>query len=229
MFKSYFSTHTEDVSVRKDDIERLWKKDQIAIHFPGETWRHERDSESLAPTEYGSDLSSNAKGAIRAFAELGEEGGYVWAQSYVAPRQVKIGYVKGRREGGEGVKMERGARWELRGKSCPGREDGHPATLKTLKIEEPIKLVSGEPMDLRAAIPRGHAFCRWPSVGSRLRNLVKKETAEPEWSMLSPAEQEAVCAEYLRERHVDRTDLPILSRLLLPVGRTLRDVDIWPR
>lgn len=227
MSKSYFSTHTKDVSVRKEDLERLWEEDRIAIHFPGETWRHERDSESLISAEYGGDLSSKAKGAIRAFVELGEEGGYVWAQSYVSPGRAKVGYVKGRQEGGEGVVMERDAHWELRGKSHPGRKDGHLAVLKTLRMEQVVTTERGQAMDLRAATPRGWAFCRW-NVENRLSALVEeKQPTEPRWSRLSTAEQEAACAEFLRERHAARPELPVLSRLLLPVGRTLKDIDVY--
>ena|SRR5215210_7676338 len=45
--------------------------------------------------------------------------------------------------------------------------------------------------------------------------------------MLSDAEQEAACAEFLRERRAERLELPILKRLLLPVGRSMKDVDAY--
>jgi hypothetical protein len=47
-----------------------------------------------------------------------------------------------------------------------------------------------------------------------------------EWANLSTAQHEAVCAEYLREKHEGRHELPRLHRLLLPAGRTLQDVDL---
>ena len=149
----------------------------------------------------------------------------MWAQSYVSDR-IKIGYVRGRVEGG-GESVDREARWELRGSEYPGRDDGDPATLKTLQMEQVKELSRGEAMHLRAARPQSVAICRWKIVGRRLKDLVEENDPEPEWSSLSAAEQEAACAEFLRERHRDRQDLPVLSRLLLPVGRTLEDVDIY--
>lgn len=219
--RSYFVRHTRGVLVREFDLEQLWKQNRIAIHFPGDTSVKERDSESLEPADY---KTPNERGAIRAFAEFAEHGGYVWAQSYVSD-DIKVGCVRGSREGG-GESMEK-ARWELRGRKVPGREDGHPATLKTLQMEGVTELRRDKAMHLRAARPRSVALCRWGIVGSRLRDLVNRENPEPEWSSLSVAEQEAACAEFLRERHAGRPELPVLSRLLLPVGRTLEDVDIY--
>jgi hypothetical protein len=224
MARSYFARHTEVILVRRADLERLWEEDRIAIHFPGDTLSNERDSESLNPTDYETPYE---KGVIRAFAELAEEGGYVWAQSYVS-KTAKVGYVKGQREGGEGVVKDRDARWEMRGNSYPGRQDGHPAALLTLQMERVVEVDKGKAMHLRVAAPQSTPFSRWPSVGCRLRDLVDGGPHRlPEWSMLASAEQEAACAEFLRERHTDRPDLPILKRLLLPVGRGMEDVDAY--
>jgi hypothetical protein len=224
MASSYFARHTDGVLDRRDDLKRLWEEDWIAIHFPGDTSSNERDSESLVPADYEKPYE---KGSIRAFAELAEAGGYVWAQSYVS-NSAKVGYVKGRREGGEGVVMDRDAHWELRGNYYPGREDGHPATLKTMQMERVVEVEKGKAMHLRVAAPQSIPFSRWPTVGCRLRDLVEEGLQRfPEWSMLASAEQEAACAEFLRERHADRPELPILKRLLLPVGRGMEDVDVY--
>lgn len=224
MAGSYFARHTERILVRREDLERLWEADRIAIHFPGDTLSNERDSESLDPVDYEEPYE---KGAIRAFAELAEQGGYVWAQSYVS-KTAKVGYVRGQREGGEGVVMDRNARWEMRGNYYPGRDDGHPATLKTLQMERVVEVDKGKAMHLRVAAPPSTPFSRWPSVGCRLRHLVDEGPYRPpEWSSLASAEQEAACAEFLRERHADRPELPILKRLLLPVGRGMEDVDAY--
>jgi hypothetical protein len=173
-------------------LKRLWEEDRVAIHFPGDTSVLARDSESLDPEQYE---KSYDKGAIRTFTELGREGGYVWAQSYVAPRQVKIGYVTGFNEGGEGIKMAHDARWELRGDHYEGRQDGDRATLKTLRMETKKVVERGEAMSLTAAIPRNWPVCRW-KVGDRLRALVENDAPKPDWSALSDAEQEAACAEF---------------------------------
>jgi hypothetical protein len=50
--------------------------------------------------------------------------------------------------------------------------------------------------------------------------------ARPMVLIAMAAQQEAVCAEYLRETHESRPELPRLRRLLLPAGRTLQDVNL---
>lgn len=131
MSKNYFIRHTESVLVRREDMERLWVDNRVAVHFPGDTANNARDSESLEPDHY---KERDEKVAIRAFRKLCEEGGYVWAQSYVSNR-VKVGYVRGLREGGSGVEFDKDARWHLRGSTYEGRKDGDLATLKTLRME----------------------------------------------------------------------------------------------
>jgi hypothetical protein len=224
---AYFVRHTKSVLVRREDMERLWAEDRVAVHFPGDTANSVRDSESLDPDRYN---KRDEKGAIGAFRELAEHGGYVWAQSYVSDK-AKVGYVRGIREGGRGVEMDKRARWELRGRTYEGREDGDPATLKTLRIEGVgpvgiVKVGKGEQMDLRARRPQRSATSRW-KVGDRLREVAEGKPRKAAFSSLSPAEQEAACAEFLREQHPRRSDLPVLKRLLLPVGRGLEDVDIY--
>jgi hypothetical protein len=213
--------------VRRGDIERLWEEDRVVVHFPGDTANNTRDSESLDPDHY---VKRDEKVAIGAFRELCEEGGYVWAQSYISDK-AKVGYVRGTREGGEGAEMEQSARWELRGKSYDGREDRHPATLKTLRLEGVgpdgiVEVSKGEQMDLMARRPPHVAVSRW-KVGERLREVAEGRPRAAAFTSLSSAEQETACAEFLRERHMDRADLPVLKRLLLPVGRGLEDVDVY--
>jgi hypothetical protein len=73
--------------------------------------------------------------------------------------------------------------------------------------------------------PAQGTISRW-KVGERLARFVQGQPPKHEWANLSTSQHEAVCAEYLREKHEDRPELPRLSRLLLPAGRTLQDVDL---
>lgn len=222
---SYFVRHTETLGVRREDLEALWEADRIAVHYPGDTSAGP-DSESTDSEDYE---RRQDRSAIKTLSELAYRGGYVWAQSYAAPSgEAKVGYVTGAKDGGAGVELERGARWRIPG-GHPGRQSGDPAVLKTLRLEAAsVKLIGkGEAMDLRAARPRQGTIVRWRSCGPRLRALVEGTALPMKWSSLSPAQQEAACAEFLRERHPARPDLPVLRRLLLPVGRTLEDVDLY--
>ena len=63
-------------------------------------------------------------------------------------------------------------------------------------------------------------------MGERLADFVEGRPPKHVWPNLSTAQQEAVCAEFLREPHEGRPELPRVRRLLLPVGRTLQDVDL---
>ncbi len=52
MTRSFFFRHTPAVLVRREDMERLWEEDRVAIHFPGDTANNARDSESLDLDHY---------------------------------------------------------------------------------------------------------------------------------------------------------------------------------
>jgi hypothetical protein len=49
---------------------------------------------------------------------------------------------------------------------------------------------------------------------------------EPQLSDLSPSQQEILCSEFLRMPEVESRGLPRLVHLLLPPGKTMRDIDI---
>lgn len=57
--KSYFVRHTKDLTVRDEDLNRLWDQNEIAIHFPGEG---ERDTRSFDPQDYTYDSERRASG-----------------------------------------------------------------------------------------------------------------------------------------------------------------------
>jgi hypothetical protein len=145
----------------------------------------------------------------------------VWTESFVSEaKTAKAGYVK------PGTRIElRDARWDLRGRDEPKRRDGDPAVLKTVMLTRVKPVPRREQVGLRAGRPQQGTISRW-DVGERLARFVQGQPPRHEWANLSTAQHEAVCAEYLREKHEDRPELPRLSRLLLPAGRTLQDVDL---
>lgn len=54
--KSYFIRHTKDISVRDEDLEKLWRQNKIAIHYPDlpdpVNGIGDVDNESRDPNEY---------------------------------------------------------------------------------------------------------------------------------------------------------------------------------
>jgi hypothetical protein len=64
------------------------------------------------------------------------------------------------------------------------------------------------------------AITGWPSAVKYLTAILKKKDLPIEVRSLAPSQLEVVCYEYLRMNE-------ILSFLLLPIGRTLPDIDIY--
>ena len=219
---SYFVRHTDVLQVRREDLEALWQENKIAVHYPGDTSRSREDNDSTDPDNY----KGSERTGMRCLRELADKGGYLWAQTYVSD-EVKVGYVKGRSEGGKGIEPYREARWHVTD-TYPGRKTGASAILKTVRMEPDTvqPLSPGQAMGLRAGRPRQGTIVRWHKCGTRLEDLVEGNPPKQDWDNLSPQQQEAACAEFLKYRH-QRADLPVLEHLLLPVGRTLEDVDIY--
>jgi hypothetical protein len=55
--------------------------------------------------------------------------------------------------------------------------------------------------------------------------IIEQRVQPLSWRLLSSARQEVGCSEFLRLPETSRFGLPRLQSLLLPVGRTLKDVD----
>ena len=217
--RSYFVRHTQALRVRDEDLKVLWNGDCIAVHYPDSGGvLEEQDSRSTDPENY----TSTGKTAMRYLRDLSRYGGYVWTESFVSEDGVsKIGVVKPSTE----IQLH-DAHWDLRDRpgEFPERRDGDPAVLKALKLLRTKLVGRREQVGLRAGRPRQGTIARW-NCGSRLEDLVEGRRPKPEWANLSTAQQEAACAEFLRADH-SGAGLPRLRRLLLPVGRTLQDVDL---
>jgi len=210
--KSYFIRHTEKILVPHEEINKLWDENRIAIHFPG---KGEKDLESIEIKDYESDRA--AKIAIKHFNELKCNGGYIWAE-YHTQSIIKIGKIK------PGSFKYWYTIWS---KKCnnPERKEGDIAILKTLQMENVKKKEPYEAMSLRAAKPRQGTIREWKNIENKLECLVEGKPIAESWNSLSPEQLETVCTEYLRKP--DLESCPKLEHLLLPIGRTLEDVDIY--
>lgn len=220
--RSYFVRHTDRLLVHEEDLKKLWEEDRVAIHYPDEvSGREDEDSRSLDPMVYKG-KNGRDRTAISRLVELARDGGYVWTESLVSENMTaKVGVVE------PGSKIDlRDARWDLRGRTdVANRRDGDPAVLKTLKLKHVRLVPRRKHLGLRAGRPQQGTISYW-NVGDRLADLIEGQSPTHVWPNLSTAQQEATCAEFLRERHANRPDLPKLHRLLLPAGRTLQDVDL---
>jgi hypothetical protein len=210
--ESYFIRHTAGMDIDDDTRNYLWRERKIAIHFP---WIKEddnsKDTSSLNPEDY----KPSDKRAIRALLRLAETGGYVCAQHY--PRtECMLGFVTPHTK----IELFRG-KWGDRN-NMPGRI----AVLKTLQFTK-ARLV--KPLDyvvLLVGRPRQGTITRWPLAGKVVENIVEGRTTKLKLGNLSYQQQEILCREFLRLENAASFGLPRLVDLLLPPGRTMRDIDI---
>lgn len=152
---------------------------------------------------------------MRALSRLAEEGGYVCAE-YFQQKQCVLGYVKP----GSRIQLFHGAWGSKNGL------DGRKAILKSLRLEK-VKLVN--PYDSAVILvgrPRHGTVMRWKRAGKIIRNIVEGKRTRPSVDLLSSDQQEIMCSEFLRSAGAARIGLPKLAHLLLPVGRTMRGIDI---
>ncbi len=99
--------------------------------------------------------------------------------------------------------------------------------LKTLEVEWVQTIEPPDAMSLKVCRPPFTTVTEWKAVCNRLKCIVEGTPMPKAWGSLFDSEQESICAEFLREKHENAHNLPILKHLLLPVGRTMKDVDIY--
>jgi hypothetical protein len=211
---TYYIRHTKKLDVDEATRRRLWSDRRIAIHFPyGKDGKlHKRDNRSLDPDDYP---SRDGK-AVRALRGLAKDGGYVCAE-FVHHSECILGYVKPSSR----IDLVRGT-WGSRNK-----HDGREAILKSLRLEK-VKLI----MPCLSAVilvgrPRQGTMMRWKRAGKTVENIVKGKRGIASLADLSTEQQETMCSEFLRSEGARKVGLPKLAHLLLPVGRTMRDIDIY--
>lgn len=209
---TYFIRH--GLAVRPDERAEIVDRDLIAVHYPD---AGPKDSRSLDPDDY---TRSAARTVIRYFNGLSEDGGYVWAQ-YQWDDTVKIGVV----EPGTPIELQE-FHWRrpIR-KERLSRDAGDPAIIKTLALQVAHSVPKHELISFRAARPRQGTLCRWHKVGDRLKTLIENGTLPFTWRSMAPSQLEIAWSEFLRSHQ--REDLPHLQFLLMPPGRTLKDVDLY--
>lgn len=208
---TYFVRHNLGMDIDNDTRRRLWNERRIAIHFPWDRYgKRRRDSSSLNPGDY----KGSAQRGIKALAALSENGGYVYAEHH-GQTQAMLGFIPP----GSRIELLKG-KWGNR----YGRR-GRTAILKTLRLKN-VKLVDAlDYAVLAVGRPRQGTIMRWHLARTTVENLVEGRRSKPRLSDLSPRQQEILCSEFLRLPGSKSRGLPRLAHLLLPTGRTMRDID----
>jgi hypothetical protein len=209
IMNTFFVRHSSFLAVSKDTLGRLWDDRLVAIHYPeGRDGKYgaSGDNESFDPADY----TGYARRSMGILCRLAEEGGYVCAQ-YYGRTELLLGTVAP----GTDVRLFR----------CEWREGGRAACLKTLQLQNIRVLDPRDHAIIAASRPRQGTIAQWHAVGGAVAAIIEGREQAPSWGLLSSARQEVACSEFLRLQEAAGFGLPRLRSLLLPVGRTLRDVD----
>jgi hypothetical protein len=211
---TYFCRHTQALDIDGQTRKRLWDERRIAIHFPHDkrgTLAEESDNSSVDPEDY----AGAGRRAMKALARLAAEGGHVCAQHH-GYEQVQVGRID------PGSKIDVldgkwGKAWGL---------EGRTAKLKSLQLQKDKVVNACDYAVILVGRPRLGTLMRWPNAGKLIENLVEGNEAQITFETLSPDQQEILCSEFLRSQDARRFGLPCLAHLILPVGRTMKDLDI---
>ncbi|MEO7300128.1 MAG: hypothetical protein ABI042_16310 [Verrucomicrobiota bacterium] len=207
--QTFFIRHSSGLNISDATRERLWAERRIAVHYP-----HDRngkftkaDNESLDPDDY----VGKAKSVMRTFQLLRREGGYVCAQ-YFGQSALLLGTVA------PNAKITL-----LRGK---GGSSSRVAVLKTIQLANTKLLDPHDHSIIAASRPQQGTIGRWHAVGEAVAAIIEHRAQSLSWGSISSRQQEVACSEFLRLPIVSKSGLPRLQSLILPVGSTLKDVDI---
>jgi hypothetical protein len=207
--QTFFIRHTNRLDISETLRQSLWDQRRIAVHYPQDSngKLSANDNESLNPADY----EGKAKSVIGIFTLLGNEGGYVCAQYFGKP-DLLIGIVRPKSK----IKLLRGE-WG---------SSSRRAVLKSLQLENPKTIHPRDHLVIAACRPQQGTISRWHAIGDTISSLIQNKTPLISWNSLTPTQQEVACSEFLRLPSMAQCGLPRLQSLLLPVGRTLNDVDI---
>ncbi len=183
---TFYARHTWRMDISEATRESIFAQGRIAVHHP-----HHRDG-SLRDKDLRStnpdDHNASGRKALRALNSLAIDGGYVLAE-YHAKAEVLIGYVAP----GTEIKFFEGQWGDLY------KLSGRTAVLKTLQMNPVKKIFAADATALLAARPRQGTLMKWPRVKTMVHNLVEGVTEPQSLADLSPAQQEIMCSEFLRQ------------------------------
>lgn len=90
---------------------------------------------------------------------------------------------------------------------------------KTMKLKDIREVKYLDYPVLSALRPRLTTITKWPSAKKQVKAALFEKPLDDEVTSLSPSQLEVICYEYLKH-------IGLIDSLLLPIGRTLPDIDI---
>lgn len=195
-------------------MKKLWRENKVGIHFPHNKngILKKSDAKSVKPEDY----IGNAKSKMKILTNLAQNGGYVYSV-YRGIDEIKVGFVPKNSK----VKLLKG-KW--------GDKNGYvdrEAILKVISLTKVKNLSIVDSVSLNSVQPRQGTLCVWSKIRERVKNLVNNNSVIKKLNDLSPDQQEVMCMEFLRTKIAESRDLPRIAATLTPIGRTMKDVDIY--
>lgn len=198
---AYYIRHTETLGVKRDALREFWKQHKIIIHSA-------TNSDSTDPADY----TKGEKTAMKRMCELAEYGGYVCSEHWLFDYCL-IGFV----EPCTTIEVIE-TTWE--------NSDDIKTYVKALKLSKVQELTASQNAVLLVGRPRQGTMSYWWKAQQRLALLVNGAMTSLTLEHLYPSQQEMMCADFLKSPEAASFGLPTLDRLILPPGKTMRDIDI---
>ncbi len=215
---SFFVQHPHHVPVADEVLEELWVRDTIGVRLPGGVvGGGKKNLKTPGPKKFWEKM------AARQLKELSYRGGYAWVETRVRPGVAKIGRIVPQEPGDVRAAWSAPKHHQHEGAE-PGQET--EVVLRTLQLEDVVEVTLDDVLEaLRAERPLGGTILRWRAAGSRLEGMVEGVPLKRTWANLTPLQQRAACAEFLRANR-KKPMYPKLRHLLTPSGIKFEHVDI---
>lgn len=205
----FFIRHTSVLEISQSDAMEMFEQGIIGIHYGSDYIDH--PSELLDPNFY------DENSAIRSMVyltELAKTGGYIWSD-YSSISKSLVGRVKP------------GSRVFLKEFSPTKNHEyfsKNKLYMKCIELDEPQEVEINKHLAMRARRPRQGTFVKWHKSLGNIEKIIQGKTTIEYWGDLTPDQQEILVYEYLRKFSSDEYHI---KHLLMPIGRTMKDVDIY--
>lgn len=205
----YFIRHTNVLEIDSSDILFMFEQGIVGIHY-GSVYKND-PSELLNPNAY------EGKDAVRSMEyllNLAKVGGYIWSD-YSSISKTLIGKVSPESE----VFLK-----EFIPTMNKDYFEKGKLFMKCIRLSETKEIRVDQQLSMRTRRPVQGAFVRWHKSYGKIKKIFEGDEEIKSWNDLTTDQQEILVYEYLKEVNNDEYHI---RHLLMPIGRTMKDVDIY--
>lgn len=205
----YFIRHTNVLEIDNSDISLMFEQGIVGIHY-GSAYKND-PSELLNPNIYE---GKDAVRSMKYLLNLAKVGGYIWSD-YSSISKTLIGKVSPESE----VFLKEFV-------PTKNKEDFEKGKLfmKCIRLSETKEIRVDQKLSMRTRRPVQGTFVRWHKSYGGIKKIFEGDEKINSWNDLTPDQQEILVYEYLKEVNNDEYHI---RHLLMPIGRTMKDVDIY--